>query len=81
MGLNEIIHEKCRAQGLAPSKHPITVPLREKQRGLEGEPGGEVSEEHRTKLQRQEAETPEQSTGLKTQAEEKPNPTQQINQK
>lgn len=81
MGLNEIIHEKCRAQGLAPSKHPINVPLREKQRGLEGEPGGEVSEEHRTKLQRQEAGTPGQSTGLKTQAEEKPNPTQQINQK
>lgn len=36
MGLNEIIHEKCGAQGLAPSKHPINVPLREKQRGVGG---------------------------------------------
>lgn len=63
MGLNEIIHEKCRAQGLAPSKHPITVPLREKQRGLEGKPGGEVSEEHGARLQRQEAGTPDKVQG------------------
>lgn len=54
-GLNEKIHEKCCAQGLVPSKHPINVPLRRKtKRDWRGKPGREVNQEITAKLQRQE---------------------------